>query len=103
MPVFHKIKHCRICNNKYLKEVINLGSQYIQGSFIKKNLPKPYDKKIPLRLVLCSKCTLVQLLHTTNKEILYKNYWYESGINKTMRNHLKQLVKSIIKIKKKKY
>ena len=45
MPVFRKIKHCRICNNKNLKEVINLGSQYIQGSFIKKNLPKPYDKK----------------------------------------------------------
>ncbi len=101
MPVFRKIKHCRICNNKNLKEVINLGNQYIQGSFIKKNLPKPYEKKIPLRLVLCSKCTLVQLLHTTNKEILYRNYWYESGINKTMRNHLKQLVKSIIKFKKK--
>ena len=103
MSVYRKIKHCRICNNENLKEVINLGNQYIQGSFIKKNLPKPYDKKIPLRLALCSNCTLVQLLHTTNKEILYKNYWYESGINKTMRNHLKQLVKSIIKIKKKKY
>ena len=101
MSVFRKINHCRICGNKNLKEVINLGNQYIQGSFIKKNLPKPFDKKIPLKLVLCSKCTLVQLLHTTNKEILYRNYWYESGINKTMRNHLKQLIKSIIKYKKK--
>ena len=70
--VFYKINECRICRSKDLKKIIDLKSQYIQGSFIKKNFPKPYLKKIPLQLVLCSRCTLVQLLHTTKKEILYK-------------------------------
>ena len=74
---------------KKLKKVIDLGDQYLQGSFIKSNLPKPYLKKIPLKLTLCKNCSLVQLMHTTNKNILYKNYWYQSGVNKTMRDHLK--------------
>ena len=69
MKIYSKIKECRICKNRNLKIIIDLKSQYIQGSFIKKNYPKPYSKKIPLKLVFCKKCFLVQLLHTTNKEI----------------------------------
>ena len=63
MPQFRKIKKCRICDNKKLKNIIDLNSQHIQGSFIKKNYPRPYLKKIPLKLTLCPKCSLVQLLH----------------------------------------
>ena len=100
MKIFNKIKKCRICGNNKLKNIINLNEQYIQGSFIKKNNPKPYLKKIPLKLTLCPNCSLVQLLHTTNKKILYKNYWYESGINSTMRNHLKKLVREVSKLVK---
>ena len=98
MKIYNKINECRICKNRNLKIIIDLKSQYIQGSFIKKNYPKPYSKKIPLKLMLCKKCFLVQLLHTTNKEILYKNYWYSSGINQTMKIHLKKLVNSSYKI-----
>ena len=100
MSIYYRIKKCRICGNKDLKSIIDLKEQYIQGSFIKRNSPKPHQKKIPLKLVLCSNCSLVQLLHTTNKEILYKNYWYESGINLTMRDHLKNLVQLAVKIHK---
>ncbi len=98
--VYFKIKECRICKSKDLKNIIDLDNQYIQGSFIKKNYPKPYLKKIPLKLVLCKKCSLVQLQHTVKKEVLYKNYWYESGINKTMRMHLKDLADGLCRIKK---
>ncbi|MDC0416594.1 class I SAM-dependent methyltransferase [Candidatus Pelagibacter sp.] len=100
--IFKKINCCRICSSKRLVKIINLDNQHIQGSFIKPNLPKPYLKKIPLILVLCKKCSLVQLLHTTNKDILYKNYWYQSGVNNTMRDHLKSIVRDLLKINKKK-
>ena len=93
MICFYKNNKCRICGSKNLKKIIDLKKQYIQGSFIKKNNPKPYLKKIPLSVMLCENCTLAQLSHTVNKEILYKNYWYESGINLTMQNHLKEITK----------
>ncbi len=93
MICFYKNNKCRICGSKNLKKIIDLKKQYIQGSFIKKNNPKPYLKKIPLLVMLCENCTLAQLSHTVSKEILYKNYWYESGINLTMQNHLKEITK----------
>ncbi|WP_440937925.1 class I SAM-dependent methyltransferase [Candidatus Pelagibacter sp.] len=102
MKTFTKIKKCRICKSSKLLGVIDLHKQYIQGSFLKKKNPKPFMKRIPLQLVLCVNCSLVQLRHTTNKNILYKNYWYESGINLTMRMHLKNLVKDISKFANKK-
>lgn len=102
IKIFKKINCCRICNSKKLIKVIDLDSQHIQGSFIKSNLPTPYLKKIPLTLVLCKKCSLVQLMHTTNKDMLYKNYWYQSGVNKTMRDHLKFIVKDLLNINKRK-
>ena len=40
------------------------------------------------------------MLHTANKKILYKNYWYESGINSTMRKHLQELAREASKLVK---
>ena len=46
--------------------------------------------------MICSKCNLVQLKHTVNKNFLYsKDYGYRSGTNLTMNSHLKNLVKDI--------
>ena len=94
---FYKIRKCRICNSKSLKLIIDLKKQFIQGSFVHKNYPKPYMNKIPLKLVLCNKCSLVQTSHTVNKKLLYQNYWYSSGINNTMRAHLKNLANETLR------
>jgi len=88
-----KLKNCRICNSNKFSKVINLGKQNIQGSFIKKNFSKPFLKKVPLQLVRCKQCSLIQTLYTVDPKILYKNYWYRSGINHTMSNHLKNIAK----------
>jgi len=98
---FSKIKKCRICDSNNFSKIINLKKQYIQGSFIKKGYPRPYLKKIPLQLVRCKKCSLVQTLYTVNPKILYKSYWYVSGVNKTMTNHLKEIATTAVSILKK--
>lgn len=52
-------------------------------------------RKVPLELVRCDlsrdekACGLVQLRHSTPTEVLYAAYWYRSGTNATMRNHLR--------------
>ena len=70
---FSKIKKCRICDSNNFSKIIDLKKQYIQGSFIKKDYPRPYLKKIPLQLIRCKKCSLVQTLYTVNPKILYKS------------------------------
>ena len=59
----------------------------------------------PILLLLCSNCGLVQLGHNFNLKYLYgPDYGYRTGINKTMLNHVKEVVKYLskkVKLKKK--
>lgn len=86
---------CRVCGSKSLKKVIDLGEQMLQGSFVKPGMPAPSTRKIPCVLVRCNPeedengCGLLQMQHSVPPEILYSSYWYRSGTNQTMRDHLK--------------
>lgn len=93
-----QLKHrstCRVCGSPDLKLVIDLDEQYLQGSFVKAGAPSPTLTKFPMRLVRCDTtrnpggCGLLQLADSVAPEILYANYWYRSGVNATMRGHLK--------------
>jgi SAM-dependent methyltransferase len=106
MHLIHR-KTCRVCGSSALKKVISLDSQHLQGSFIKKGKELPPMRKIPLDLVRCNPeedenaCGLLQMAHSVPPEILYAAYWYRSGTNQTMRDHLAEIAKSSQEIIKK--
>lgn len=89
---------CRVCGSSSLTPVIDLGPQYLQGSFVKPGKEMPSTRKINCSLVRCNPqldenaCGLLQMEHSVPPEILYAAYWYRSGTNATMRNHLKGIV-----------
>ena len=92
-----EIEKCRICGNTNLIDVINLGIQQITSRF-----PKTIDEYIPDSPLILTKChgknycNLLQLRHTILNDELYKHeYGYRSGINTTMKNHIKELVEYI--------
>lgn len=88
-----EIFSCRSCNSKKLIEVLSLGNLYLSDFTNYSQKPPRY----PLTLVLCRKCYLVQLKHTTPATLLYtENYGYKSGINNTMRNELKEIATKAI-------
>lgn len=93
---------CRVCGSASLKKVIDLGPQYLQGSFVKPGKEMPSHRKIDCTLVRCNPeadenaCGLLQMEHSVPSEILYAAYWYRSGTNNTMRNHLKEIVDSVV-------
>lgn len=95
---------CRICGSTALSPVIDLGPQYLQGSFVKEGVISPPTRKLPTELLRCdvtkneNGCGLLQLAHTFPPEILYANYWYRSGTNATMRAHLGGVVESAMKL-----
>jgi SAM-dependent methyltransferase len=97
MHLVHR-KTCRVCSSSALTPVINLGEQYLQGSFVKPGKQIPPNRKIPMSLVRCDPtkderaCGLLQMEHTVPPEILYSAYWYRSGTNNTMRQHLRGIV-----------
>lgn len=94
-----KIDKCRVCKNSRLENIISLGTQPLINF-----LDSP-DQQIywaPLDLVLCSEdsggCGLVQLKHTVPREMLYRQFWYKSGINQTMKDALADVVTKVEKM-----
>ena len=87
-------KSCRICGNPALKPVINLGQQFLQGVFVKPGSQTTPTRRISTELVRCDPqategaCGLLQTLVSVPPEVLYSSYWYRSGTNQTMRDHL---------------
>src|SRR5579863_4655136 len=84
-----KIKCCRVCGYKGLITIGSLGNIAISDFT---NTPQE-GNKYPLELAYCKRCTLLQLRHNTPRDLLYKNYWYESHINPVVVNDLKEIAK----------
>lgn len=103
MHLIHR-KTCRVCGSPALTHVINLGEQYLQGSFIKPGKEEPPTRKIPTTLVRCDPtidekaCGLLQMEHTVPPEVLYSAYWYRSGTNQTMRDHLRSITEEAVNL-----
>lgn len=63
-------------------------------------------RRIPLTLVRCDPsrdekaCGLLQMEHTVPPEVLYSAYWYRSGTNQTMKDHLCGIVKTALSMLK---
>lgn len=75
---------CRVCDGS-LESILSLGEHYV-SDFIS---PDESDgHKAALEIVLCRRCRLLQLKHTVPAENMYRNYWYRSGTNQTMREAL---------------
>lgn len=82
-----KLEKCRVCGNKHLQIVLDLGTQELTGVFPKKKNTKLTEG--PMQLVWCDKCGLLQLGHSYSLEEMYgENYGYRSGLNKSMVKHL---------------
>jgi cyclopropane fatty-acyl-phospholipid synthase-like methyltransferase len=89
-----RIKKCRICLEKNLSNLFSLGKLNFTGKFTKNF--KTTVPKAEVALVMCSNCKLVQLNQNFNPNYLYgKDYGYRTGINSTMTNHVKNLVKTL--------
>ena len=88
-----KIHKCRNCKSRKLKRIFSLGNIFYTGKFTKKNTS---PRKGPINVAMCENCTLVQLENNFDLNYMYgPDYGYSTGINKTMTNHVKNIVKTL--------
>lgn len=97
------VKKCRVCGCKELTAAIRFAPQFLSPTFVKTNKDNKLAAiKVPLTVVVCDKaknpacCGLVQLKETTDHELLYKDYFYRSATNDTMKKDLKDVVKTVL-------
>ena len=81
-----------------MRNLLTLGDIYI-SDFIKDD-ETPRGGSHELKLVLDENIGAPRLENPPNPSDMFGKYWYRSGINQTMKNELKEVVDSIIKIKK---
>ena len=88
------VTKCRVCSSDII-EVLKLEPQFVATTFVKSNANNLMSQvRIPLTLMLCKNknCGLIQLKETVKPDLLYKNYFYRTAINDTMRRDLQDVV-----------
>ena len=88
--------HCRTCGSTNLKLILDLGKTALVNDFLKPEDVPGYKISLPLRVVLCPDCSLVQLADTVDPRILYSHYAYVTSTSRTMDTHLNKMMTHLL-------
>jgi NDP-4-keto-2,6-dideoxyhexose 3-C-methyltransferase len=93
-PTVKTWDRCRMCNSPNLDMVLSLGNLALS------TFPKPGDDlpRAPLDWMICAACDFVQLRHSVHVDQLFRQYWYQSGINEAMRAELADIAEEARRI-----
>tara|TARA_X000001036_G_scaffold7654_1_gene6869 strand:- start:4413 stop:5603 length:1191 start_codon:yes stop_codon:yes gene_type:complete len=83
--VINEAKQCRVCGRDVM-EIIDFGEIYINDFPME---PQKNKGRAPMILDQCLSCSLVQMRHTVDPQVLYgDHYWYESALNPKLKQNL---------------
>ena len=91
------ISACRSCGNSSLEPILSLGKTPLADALVsEEQLNKP-ELIVPLDLVYCSSCTLVQIDISVSPDILFRgDYLYFSSVSPSLLTHFGDSALSII-------
>jgi SAM-dependent methyltransferase len=97
LPPYAKIIGCRSCGNPNLEPILSFGCTPLADALLTEEQLKKPELTVPLDLVFCPRCTLVQITETVDPEILFcRDYPYFSSTSKTYLEHSKENAEELI-------
>lgn len=87
---FYHERDCRVCSGS-LETILHLGDLHPSNFLQPHEVPLP---PTPFDLCACEACQMVQLRHTVDPDLMFRKYWYLSGINESMRRELTDVMVS---------
>jgi len=87
MNTVNENTHCLACGSDHIHMALDLGQQPLANSY--KDSADETETRYPLAVKLCHDCFHLQLSHTVDPEIIYKNYLYATGTNQTIQDYCK--------------
>jgi SAM-dependent methyltransferase len=87
---------CRSCGQVRLTDVLTLGDLPLANRLLTRDQLGSKEPIYPLDLVLCPRCTLVQITETVPAEELFHEYMYFSSFSDGMLRHARNLTQQII-------
>lgn len=86
--------NCRVCDSTRLVPAIDLGQQPWCNHFLSAEEigREPF---YPLRVVYCEQCSTAQLDYTVNKEVMFGDHTYLSGVTKSLGEHFGRIAQEV--------
>lgn len=95
--VYKTISGCRSCGNKDLKSIISFGEMPIADALLTPEKLNQPELLVPLSLVFCPKCSLVQIVETVDPKVLFcRDYPYFSSTSDAYLQHARKNAEEII-------
>lgn len=89
--VYENISQCRSCGHNELDLVISFGETPLADRLLTPDSLNHSELKVPLDLVFCPECSLVQITETVSPEILFcQDYPYFSSTSETLLRHSRE-------------
>ncbi len=87
---------CRSCGAAPLESVLDLGTTPLANALLTAaELDEP-ESTFPLELMICTACSLVQILETVPPERMFRNYLYFSSTSETMLRHAEASARALV-------
>ncbi len=97
MKIYEEIQQCRSCGHNELDLVISFGETTLADRLLTQDQLQDPELKVPLNLVFCPNCSLVQITETVSPEILFcQDYPYFSSTSQALLRHSKDNAEELI-------
>jgi 2-polyprenyl-3-methyl-5-hydroxy-6-metoxy-1,4-benzoquinol methylase len=100
MNLYSNVKNCGACNSDLLKTIFDFGTVPLAGYFPIKNKVNQ-DYLVPMQLIYCTECELVQINPDVSDQLLFEDYRYISSIGMTEHfKHFSNWFKNVLRVPK---
>lgn len=94
MKQYDEIRACRFCNHELTRErSVLFGYHPLPNNLYTTQRESLKADRYPIRVFVCARCHAAQLGHTVDPEVMFRNYYYRSGISGSYKEHCKLLYK----------
>ena len=87
---------CRSCGNADVSPILSLGLTPLANALVAPDQLDEPEETFPLDLVLCPRCTLVQITETVPADVLFRTYFYQSSFSDTVLENAKDIAGRMI-------
>jgi hypothetical protein len=97
MSIYRTERTCRSCGRGDLAEIIRFGEMPLADRLLTRDELAAPDVTVPLTLVFCAGCSLVQIAETVQPEVLFgRDYPYFSSVSSTLLAHSRAHAEELI-------
>jgi SAM-dependent methyltransferase len=95
--MFTRTNSCRSCGEEALKPILSLGETPLADALINADQLDENELIVPLDLVFCTNCALVQIDISVSPDILFRgDYLYFSSVSPSLMKHFSQSALDLI-------